>query len=96
MTSGARCVAVAKCATRTPLATGTHAIGYWDKSGVQGSCRDANIRLDLERLDILEQVTGSILARAQDAGNASGELDARELLDKIDGDRDRMRGTQDL
>ena len=73
-----------------------HAIGYWDKSGVQGSCRDANIRLDLERLDILEQVTGSILARAQDAGNASGELDARELLDKIDGDRDRMRGTQDL
>ena len=73
-----------------------HAVGYWDESGIQGGCRDAHIRQQLEDFEVLESATGAILGRAQEAGNSANEDAARELIDQIARDRDRMLGTDDL
>lgn len=73
-----------------------HAIGHWDDTGIQGGCRDAHIRQQLEDFEVLERGTASILARAQETGNADNERQARELLDRLGRDRDRMLGTDNL
>ncbi len=35
-----------------------HAISYWDDSGLQGGCRDAGIRRQLEDYEALERAAG--------------------------------------
>lgn len=73
-----------------------HAVGYRDGEALQGGCRDGRIRQQLEEPDVLELGAASILARAQETSNAGNEREARELLDQIGRDRDRVLGIDDL
>lgn len=73
-----------------------HAIGYWDKLGIQGGCRDASIRRQLEDLESLEDHTRAALDRAEAISNTRNERHARAILADVDRQRDRMLGTDDL
>lgn len=71
-----------------------HVVGY--QEALQGGCRDAVLRRRLEELDVLERGGASILARAQETGNADNERGARELLEQSARDRDRILGIDGL
>jgi hypothetical protein len=73
-----------------------HTVGYRDGETIQGGCRDADLRRRLDELDVLERGGASILARARETGNADNERGARDLLEQIARDRDRMLGTDGL
>ena len=86
-----RCAVCTSCGLCFP-----HAGGYRDGGTLQGGCRDADLRRRLEELEVLERGSASILARAQETGNADNEREARELIEQIARDRDRMLGTDSL
>jgi hypothetical protein len=85
-----RCGVCGTCRRRFP-----HAAGSEDESGVQGGCRDAHLQASLKEFDVYERGARSILA-ALETGNAENEAAARELLDDLDGHRNRMLGTGGL
>lgn len=86
-----RCEVCTTCQVCMP-----HAVGYREGGVLRGGCRGADLRRRLDELDVLERGGASILARALETGNLDNELAARELLEQIARDRDRMLGMDSL